>query len=63
MCAVIKVLTLDSPARAVVHDTETAGLLVVGRRRHRGALAPRLGPVAQAAVHHAACPIAVVPHG
>ncbi|MDQ0957947.1 nucleotide-binding universal stress UspA family protein [Streptomyces sp. B4I13] len=60
---VIKVLTLDSPARAVVHDTETAGLLVVGRRRHRGALAPRLGPVAQAAVHHAACPIAVVPHG
>ncbi|WP_037673251.1 universal stress protein [Streptomyces griseus] len=60
---VIKVLTLDSPARAVVHDTETAGLLVVGRRRHRGALAPRLGPVAHAAVHHAACPIAVVPHG
>ncbi|MDX3275839.1 MULTISPECIES: universal stress protein [Streptomyces] len=60
---VVKVLTLDSPAKVVVHDTQTAGLLVVGRRRHRGALAPRLGPVAQAAVHHAACPIAVVPHG
>ncbi|MEU2289008.1 universal stress protein [Streptomyces sp. NPDC013178] len=59
---VIKVLTLDSPARVVVHDTEKAGLLVVGRRRHRGGLAPRLGPVAQAAVHHAACPIAIVPH-
>jgi hypothetical protein len=58
---VIKVLTLDSPARAVVHDTQTAGLLVVGRRRHQGALAPRLGPVAQAAVHHAAVPSPLCP--
>ncbi|MFH8737663.1 universal stress protein [Streptomyces sp. NPDC017964] len=60
---VIDVVTVDSPARVVVHDVENAGLLVVGRRRHRGALAPRLGPVAHAAVHHAACPVAVVPHG
>ncbi|MDQ1014358.1 universal stress protein [Streptomyces afghaniensis] len=60
---VIDAVTLDSPARVVVHDAENAGLLVVGRRRHRGVLAPRLGPVAHATVHHAACPIAVVPHG
>ncbi|WP_369360715.1 universal stress protein [Streptomyces sp. cg2] len=53
---------LESPARAVVRAAEGAGLLVVGRREHRPALAPRLGPVAQAAIHHARCPLAVVPH-
>ncbi|WP_310721206.1 universal stress protein [Streptomyces lydicus] len=60
---VIDIVTLDSPARAVLHASEKGKLLVVGRRRHRGALAPRLGPVAHAAVHHAACSIAVVPYG
>ncbi|MCL6735977.1 universal stress protein [Streptomyces neyagawaensis] len=54
---------LDSPARAVLSAVEGAGLLVVGRRRHRHTPVPRLGPVAQAAVHHARCPVAVVPHG
>lgn len=52
----------ESPAKAVVRAAEGAGLLVVGRRKHRPALAPRLGPVAQAAIHHARCPVAVVPH-
>ncbi|MFE9171748.1 universal stress protein [Streptomyces kebangsaanensis] len=54
---------LTSPARAVVQAAEGAVLLVVGRRRHRPAPAPRLGPVAQAALHHGRCPVAVVPHG
>ncbi|MEU5715859.1 universal stress protein [Streptomyces sp. NPDC020403] len=53
---------LESPAEAVVRAAEGAGLLVVGRRRHRPPLAPRLGPVAQAALHHVGCPVAVVPH-
>jgi nucleotide-binding universal stress UspA family protein len=53
---------LESPAKAVVRAAEGAGLLVVGRRKHRPALSPRLGPVAQAAIHHARCPVAVVPH-
>jgi nucleotide-binding universal stress UspA family protein len=53
---------LVSPAKAVVRAAEGADLLVVGRRRHRRPLAPHLGPVAQAAVHHARCPVAVVPH-
>jgi nucleotide-binding universal stress UspA family protein len=53
---------LESPAKAVVRAAEAAELLVVGRRKHRPALAPRLGPVAQAAIHHARCPVAVVPH-
>ncbi|MGW4564584.1 universal stress protein [Streptomyces sp. NPDC004561] len=54
---------LESPAPAVVQAGEGAALLVVGRRRHRAALAPpHLGPVVQAAIHHGRCPVAVVPH-
>jgi nucleotide-binding universal stress UspA family protein len=53
---------LASPAQAVVRAAEGALLLVVGRRRHRPGLAPHLGPVAQAAIHHGRCPVAVVPH-
>ncbi|ALO92375.1 stress-inducible protein [Streptomyces hygroscopicus subsp. limoneus] len=55
-------ITLESPAKAVVRAAEGAGLLVVGRRRHHRAPAPRLGPVTHAAIHHARCPVAVVPH-
>lgn len=55
-------IALESPAKAVVGAAAGAGLLVVGRRKHRPVLAPRLGPVAQAAIHHARCPVAVVPH-
>ncbi|MGW7381738.1 universal stress protein [Streptomyces sp. NPDC054794] len=53
---------LASPAAVVVQAAEGAALLVVGRRRHRHGLAPHLGPVAQAAIHHGRCPVAVVPH-
>ncbi|MGI5440303.1 universal stress protein [Streptomyces shenzhenensis] len=53
---------LESPARAVVRAAEGASVLVVGRRRRGTGLAPRLGPVAQAAIHHGRCPVAVVPH-
>lgn len=59
---VIDEVRLESPAHAAVRRAEGADLLVVGRRKHRGALAPRLGPVAHSAMHHAACPLAVVPH-
>ncbi|WP_028800209.1 universal stress protein [Streptomyces sp. 142MFCol3.1] len=53
---------LQNPAEAVVEAAEGASLLVVGRHRRRAGLAPHLGPVAQAAVHHGRCPVAVVPH-
>ncbi|MFF4507369.1 universal stress protein [Streptomyces sp. NPDC001401] len=53
---------LESPARAVVRAADGAGLLVVGRRKRRPVLAPRLGSVAHAAIHHARCPVAVVSH-
>ncbi|WP_326584476.1 universal stress protein [Streptomyces sp. NBC_00481] len=55
-------IRLESPAKAVVEAAEGADLLVVGRHKHHPDLGPRLGPVAQAAVHHARCPVAVVPH-
>ncbi|MFE6691813.1 universal stress protein [Streptomyces sp. NPDC057743] len=60
--SVVDVVRLESAARAVVHEAATADLLVLGRRRQRPALAPRLGNVAHAAAHHAPCPVAVVPH-
>ncbi|MDT0541681.1 universal stress protein [Streptomyces lonegramiae] len=59
---VIDEVRLESPAQAVVRAASGSGLLIIGRRRHRAALAPRLGPVVQAVVHHASCPVAVVPH-
>ncbi|MET8679705.1 universal stress protein [Streptomyces sp. NPDC004647] len=59
---VIDGVRLESPARAVVRAASGADLLVVGRRKHRHALAPRINHVVQAAVHHADCPVAVVPH-
>ncbi|OPF80973.1 hypothetical protein VT50_0210530 [Streptomyces antioxidans] len=39
-----------------------AELTVVGRPIHRPPAGPRLGHVAHALLHHAACPVAVVPH-
>nr|WP_202447873.1 universal stress protein [Streptomyces sp. SID5468] len=55
------VVRLESPARAVVAAASGAGLLVVGRHRRHGGV-HRVGAVAQAAVHHATCPVAIVPH-
>ncbi|WP_308216795.1 universal stress protein [Streptomyces fragilis] len=39
-----------------------AGLLVVGRRETGHRVGARIGSVAHAALHHAGCPVAVVPH-
>ncbi|KJS63271.1 universal stress protein [Streptomyces rubellomurinus] len=48
----------------LVDAAATARLLVVGRRtRHLPFLHHHLGPVARAAIHHAHCPVAVVPYG
>ncbi|WP_030576685.1 universal stress protein [Streptomyces anulatus] len=59
---VIDEVLFDSPARAVAHVAHGSALLVVGRRRDRPALAPGIGPVAHAAIHHALCPVAVIAH-
>ncbi|NDZ98224.1 universal stress protein, partial [Streptomyces sp. SID10116] len=36
--------------------------LVVGRRARRAPVGARIGSVAHAVLHHAPCPVAVVPH-
>ncbi|MGW2248712.1 universal stress protein [Kitasatospora sp. NPDC001660] len=48
----------------LVDAAATAGLVVLGRRAHRGPFRHHhLGPVAHAAIHHVHCPVAVVPQG
>ncbi|MEZ7153934.1 universal stress protein [Streptomyces sp. MAD19A] len=54
--------TREGPAHQVLQEAATqADLLVVGARRRHGHLGLQLGRVAHALLHHAACPVAVVP--
>jgi len=50
------------PAMALVTASFGADLLVIGRRTEPRAPEGRLGPVAHAVLHHARCPVAIVPH-
>ncbi|MEV6019250.1 MULTISPECIES: universal stress protein [unclassified Streptomyces] len=52
-----------SPAAALVDASADADLVVVGARRPAHALGAPLGHVVHAVLHHAHCPVAVVPHG
>ncbi|MEU9123256.1 universal stress protein [Streptomyces sp. NPDC048506] len=54
-------VVMESPAPALLHGAADAQLLIVGRR-HIGRAVPRIGHVVHAAVHHAPCPVAIVPH-
>ncbi|MFF5651383.1 universal stress protein [Streptomyces collinus] len=56
-------LMLLHPAEALLNASRSADLLVVGRRTEPTAAEGRLGPVTHAVLHHARCPVAVVPHG
>ncbi|WP_306322092.1 MULTISPECIES: universal stress protein [unclassified Streptomyces] len=50
-------------ARPLLDAAQGAGLVVVGRRiREAPALGRHNGPVTHAVMHHAACPVAIVPH-
>ncbi|QKV90588.1 universal stress protein [Streptomyces sp. NA02950] len=53
---------MGNAAEVLLTSAAGAGLVVVGRHTHRPATSPRLGHVAHALLHHAACPVAVVPH-
>ncbi|MBZ4019646.1 universal stress protein [Streptomyces purpurogeneiscleroticus] len=54
--------TVEGPAHKVlVRRSAAADLLVVGARRRHGHLGLQLGLVGHAALHHAVCPVAVVP--
>jgi nucleotide-binding universal stress UspA family protein len=53
----------DSPARqALLEATAEADLLVVGARRRQAIAGLQLGLINHALLHHAQCPVAVVPH-
>ncbi|MGV9416470.1 universal stress protein [Streptomyces sp. NPDC003674] len=55
-------LALEGPARDVLLTASSeAGLLVVGARRRHGPFGLHLGRVVHGVLHHAACPVAVVP--
>ncbi|MEU7038503.1 universal stress protein [Streptomyces sp. NPDC046237] len=53
---------IGSAGQVLLTSSGGARLLVVGRRARRGAIGPRIGSVAHAALHLAPCPVAVVPH-
>ncbi|MEU6988085.1 universal stress protein [Streptomyces sp. NPDC046324] len=53
---------IGSAGQVLLTSSGGARLLVVGRRARRGAVGPRIGSVAHAALHLAPCPVAVVPH-
>ncbi|MFF0425450.1 universal stress protein [Streptomyces sp. NPDC004520] len=54
---------LGSAGQVLLSASGGAQLLVVGRRAKRGAVGPRIGSVAHAALHLAPCPVAITPQG
>ncbi|MFI9803486.1 universal stress protein [Streptomyces sp. NPDC052301] len=53
---------MGSAAQVLLSVAGHAQLMVVGRRAHRTAVGARIGSVAHGVLHHAECPVAVVPH-
>ncbi|MHA6757907.1 universal stress protein [Streptacidiphilus sp. PAMC 29251] len=59
---VVQVVTLDEPETALVDASATAGLIVIGAQRRKHPFAMPVGHVVQRVLHHAHCPVAVIPH-
>jgi nucleotide-binding universal stress UspA family protein len=54
--------TVEGPARKVLrHRSAAADLLIIGAQRRHGHYGLQLGRVAHALLHHAECPVAIVP--
>ncbi|MER5549066.1 universal stress protein [Streptomyces sp. NPDC002589] len=53
---------MGSAGQVLLSMAGRAQLMVVGRRAHRSAVGGRIGSVAHGVLHHADCPVAVVPH-
>ncbi|MGW4163783.1 universal stress protein [Streptomyces sp. NPDC004788] len=58
---VVPAVTPADAAGRLVDDSQEAGLLVVGRHRRHHVETLLVGSVAHAVLHHAACPVAIVP--
>ncbi|MFE1249448.1 universal stress protein [Streptomyces sp. NPDC058735] len=59
---VVEHVEMGSAGQVLLSVAGTAQLMVVGRRAHRTAVGARIGSVAHGVLHHADCPVAVVPH-
>ncbi|MFI0192660.1 universal stress protein [Streptomyces sp. NPDC017086] len=53
---------MGSAGQVLLSLAGRAQLMVVGRRARRTAVGARIGSVAHGVLHHAGCPVAVVPH-
>ncbi|MFF4546923.1 universal stress protein [Streptomyces sp. NPDC001406] len=53
---------MGSAGQVLLSVAGQAQLMVVGRRAHYTAVGARIGSVAHGVLHHADCPVAVVPH-
>ncbi|MFI8304631.1 universal stress protein [Streptomyces sp. NPDC085927] len=59
---VVEQVEMGSAGQVLLSVAGTAQLMVVGRRARRSAVGARIGSVAHGVLHHADCPVAVVPH-
>ncbi|AQT75528.1 universal stress protein [Streptomyces sp. fd1-xmd] len=59
---VVEHVEIGSGGQVLLSAASHAQLLVVGRRARHTPVGTRIGSVAHAALHHARCPVAVVPH-
>ncbi|MCI3273811.1 universal stress protein [Streptomyces cylindrosporus] len=59
---VLEHIEMGSAGQVLLSVAGRAQLMVVGRRARRTAVGARIGSVAHGVLHHAPCPVAVVPH-
>ncbi|MFF4235329.1 universal stress protein [Actinomadura geliboluensis] len=59
---VVEDIVQDNPAAALVTASRDVALVIAGTRPRTGLTAPRSHAVTHALIHHAHCPVAVVPH-
>ncbi|MEU2954005.1 universal stress protein [Streptomyces xanthochromogenes] len=59
--SVVETVAPGNAAEPLLRAASGAGLVIVGRRSHPGSLGLHTGPVTHAVLHHADCPVVVVP--